>query len=274
MLTFPSIPSLSFDVSAVHLDRLLPGCGKSSYPPSLLHRVIGGSEATKGAYPWQVSLLLAGNHGCGGTLVNSRWIVSAAHCFLQSTNPASYRVRTGEYDQRYSEGTETDYSVERIIVHQSYNGQAQDNDIAVMKLSRDVDTSSAYVQPACLPTYGDNFEGSSDCWMSGWGATGGATVTQDHQDKVLRHVGGSALTFSSCANYYGSELHQGMICFGTQTTGGCFGDSGGPMVCRRNGVFTLAGATSWGTPNCNGKPTIFADVVFYLNWINEQMSKY
>lgn len=53
-------------------------CGQSSSAPST--RVVGGTEAVNGAWPWQVSLQINHFHLCGGSIISPYWIVSAAHC--------------------------------------------------------------------------------------------------------------------------------------------------------------------------------------------------
>ena len=45
-----------------------------------LPRIIGGVEATLGRWPWQVSLYYSNRHTCGGSIITSHWIITAAHC--------------------------------------------------------------------------------------------------------------------------------------------------------------------------------------------------
>lgn len=48
------------------------------------NRVIGGREAKPGRWPWQVDLqakrVYPNGHVCGGTLISSQWLLTAAHC--------------------------------------------------------------------------------------------------------------------------------------------------------------------------------------------------
>jgi len=55
-------------------------CGIPAVEPNTDMRVVGGTEAEPHSWPWMVSLQYEGNHFCGGSLINSQWVVSAAHC--------------------------------------------------------------------------------------------------------------------------------------------------------------------------------------------------
>lgn len=47
-----------------------------------LLRVVGGKSSAQGSWPWVVALHRNGAFQCGASLLNSRWIISASHCFL------------------------------------------------------------------------------------------------------------------------------------------------------------------------------------------------
>lgn len=60
--------------------RLPADCGLA--PAAALTRIVGGSAAGRGEWPWQVSLWLQRReHRCGAVLVAEKWLLSAAHCF-------------------------------------------------------------------------------------------------------------------------------------------------------------------------------------------------
>lgn len=61
-------------------------------------RIVGGTNAKPGAWPWQVTMDYTGHHGphwCGGSIVTSYWIVTAAHCFVYGVDPKEYTIVAG-----------------------------------------------------------------------------------------------------------------------------------------------------------------------------------
>ena len=85
-----------------------------------------------------------------------------------------FTVRLGEHDQYRSEGSEQDFDIECLHIHQRYDSTSTNNDIAVLKLKakngRGVQMNN-YVSPACL-TEREDLPDNHNCWISGWGNTG------------------------------------------------------------------------------------------------------
>ena len=64
-------------------------CGIPGVQPRFLNtRIMNGKEAIPNSWPWAVSIGLEGPrdkvpHACGGTLINKRIVVTAAHCVIK-----------------------------------------------------------------------------------------------------------------------------------------------------------------------------------------------
>ena len=61
-------------------------------------RIVGGTNAKQGPWPWQVTMdykRQTGNHWCGGSIVSPLWIMTAAQCFIYSVDPDKYTIVTG-----------------------------------------------------------------------------------------------------------------------------------------------------------------------------------
>ncbi|XP_052787544.1 tryptase-2-like [Mya arenaria] len=242
------------------------------------HKIVGGSVAQHGEYPWQVSIRYMGQHVCGGTLVADQWVLTAAHCFEKlGTYATQWSIGVGLQDQR-SVYTTNIVHTSHIYPHEHFNGQTNTNDIALIRLNKRIDISGRYARPACLPQAADSF--SSDiCTVSGWGATyydanGQAPITNQ-----LEYVNLRTISNNECSYFLGySSVHSTNICAGATSTGGqdaCQGDSGGPLVCMRHGVWEIAGVVSWGD-GCGKarRPGVYTRVTSYLSWIDQKMQAY
>ncbi|XP_036050501.1 testisin-like [Onychomys torridus] len=150
---------------------LLTGpCGRRTIPS----RVVGGDDAELGRWPWQGSLRVWGTHYCGATLLNRRWVLTAAHCFQKGTNPFDWSVQFGELTSKPSlwnlQAYSNRYQIQDIFLSPKYLDMYP-NDIALLKLSSSVNYNN-YIQPICLLNSTSKFENRTDCWVTGWGDIG------------------------------------------------------------------------------------------------------
>ena len=67
------------------------------------NRIIGGASAPS-AIPWQVSIRKYGSHFCGGTILDSKTILSAAHCFSKGASTNGYTILAGTRDRTSNNG--------------------------------------------------------------------------------------------------------------------------------------------------------------------------
>ncbi|XP_061775882.1 transmembrane protease serine 2-like [Nerophis ophidion] len=157
----------------------------------------GSQQASLGAWPWQVSLQVAGTHRCGGAVISPWWIVTAAHCALMTATAADWSVYAGVLrpeDLFFTPAA----SVSLLVVHEDFDANNRRNDIALMRLSSPLHFSaSGHVGPVCLPNVGLNLSLPLTAWTTGYGGPGHAVMgagldTGELLDEL--HTPASALT--------------------------------------------------------------------------------
>ncbi|XP_008938034.1 PREDICTED: trypsin I-P1-like [Merops nubicus] len=222
-------------------------------------KIVGGYTCTANSVPYQVSLN-SGYHFCGGSLINSQWVLSAAHCYK-----SRIQVQLGKHNLAVTESTQQFINSAKVIRHSGYSSSSLDNDIMLIKLATPAQLNRA-VQTVPLPT--SCVTTGTTCLISGWGNT--LSSGSRYPDK-LQCLKAPVLSASDCSKAYPGQITKNMICVGFLEGGkdSCQGDSGGPVVC--NGQ--LQGIVSWGI-GCakKGYPGVYTKVCNYVSWIKTTMS--
>ncbi|CAH7454573.1 Klk15 [Phodopus roborovskii] len=235
-------------------------------------KVLEGEECAPHSQPWQVAIFERGRFNCGGFLISSHWVLTAAHCQTRFM-----RVHLGEHNLRKRDGPEQVRFVSRIIPHPGYEALTHRHDIMLLRLLQPA-LLSRQVRPVPLPTRCP-FTGE-ECMVSGWGLLSDSKpgAAESHKPQVrlpdtLHCANISIISEASCNKDYPGRVLPTMVCAGVENGGtdSCEGDSGGPLVCSG----ALQGIVSWGDVPCDTttKPGVYTKVCSYLKWIRKNMKR-
>ncbi|KAJ3664534.1 hypothetical protein Zmor_000092 [Zophobas morio] len=228
--------SVRFWVFSVLLSYFI-GVQAAKRPPG--GRLVGSRPTTIQEHPFQVSAIYIDTHRCGGSILKSNYVLTAAHC-TNKVAAQNLLVRAGS--TLVNQGGQL-IQVEKYYQHENFDPDTYDYDISILKLEKGLKFGDG-VAVAVLPSQSeDDIPGDTVGTVTGWGRLS----LYGRLPQELEEVDLPTLNPSDCRQEYKS------------------GDSGGPFI--NDGV--LIGVTSWGD-GCGApdNPGVYAKVSYFRKYID------
>ncbi|XP_071959539.1 uncharacterized protein [Antedon mediterranea] len=248
------------------------GCGTVTSPETVLHQkrrdeglqVVSRRDSVRGSAPWMVRLyhFRKNKNFCGGSILNSEWIITAAHCIngLISVKKKNTIIRLADNHRDY-------YRIRKLVTHVDFNANTYNADIAMIKLETPISNFTDYVRPICLPTNNLTskiMKRGQLGRVNGWERGGQTPQLKEMYLPVVRQ--------RKCITSTKHTVTRKMFCAGyaQKGTNACNGEDGGSFSIFRDNRWYLFGIVSWGE-DCSqpGKYRFYTRIPAFLDWIDK-----
>ncbi|KAI2084806.1 hypothetical protein LOZ36_004510 [Ophidiomyces ophidiicola] len=231
---------------------------------AVLPRIVGGAKAAEKQFPSIFSLSIDGTHQCGATLLDSKNVLTAAHCVASSKGV--FRVRGGTTTWKKG-GIEV--KVKAVVPHPQWDSQTIRNDIALLHLETPI-LESGSIKYVKLVSAGHDPAPSSRGTVAGWGLM---SSQAKNNSEDLNFVTVPVVSRTRCQQIYTgrSTITEDMFCAGENNKDACRQDSGGPIHDTRTNE--QIGIVSFGE-GCGDKgyPGVYTRIGSYMDWIMSNLT--
>ncbi|XP_018407525.1 PREDICTED: transmembrane protease serine 9-like [Cyphomyrmex costatus] len=233
-------------------------------------KLVNGIPTTIEENPYCVSLRINNSHFCGGSIIDSQYILTAGHCVAPLLSNDSLRksviVVTGT--TYLDKGGQT-HKVEKLWYHDNYNPRIlgrSPHDIGLIKLMSPIEFGPTQ-KSVKLPT--KNVAKSDSVTIAAWGSTGSNKSVHNNLQKLKANV----MLPNTCQIYHSfiMKIYKNEFCtFITKGIGLCKGDSGSGLI--QDSDETIIGLVSGGKPCAKGYPDVYTNIYPYLSWIQGKIT--
>ncbi|XP_011503595.1 PREDICTED: proclotting enzyme-like [Ceratosolen solmsi marchali] len=260
------------------------------------NRIIGGKNASMGAYPWIARIGYIKKNDkekdvtfrCGGTVITEIYVITAAHCIVNlANNIIVSRIRLGEHNtetnpdciKSFCNLPYQDFEAAQITPHESYDKPKLQNDLGLIKLNK-VITFNEYIKPICMmkaKLLKKNFIGQA-AEVAGWGVY---DINEPQMSSVLQTVKLPIVEIERCVIGYkiAAPIGYNQLCVGGKVgQDSCGGDSGGPLMkVDVDGPlgprYYIIGIVSFGAKLCGetNLPGVYTKIASYMPWVYEHI---
>ncbi|XP_033208695.1 phenoloxidase-activating factor 1-like [Belonocnema kinseyi] len=243
--------------------------------------LIRSNSETLGTYPFlvRVSFVNFANaavmYPCSGVIINERTILTTATCALATSgNYQLHSVMVGDFDAStdpdcnslFCSHKARHYGISHVIKYPSFELQSYTNNIALLRLSADIEFT-ATAQPICLPPAQLFVSEGKIGTLVGWGKLS----FQRDKPSIQQWLKMRLISPQECSYFINRGLSVELCARGEQEP--CSGYSGAPLISREGDNFFLIGVVSYGA-DCDSRssaPTVFVDVQKYIDWIRRNL---
>ncbi|XP_056641941.1 chymotrypsin-2-like [Diorhabda sublineata] len=222
------------------------------------NRVVNGSDAEEGEFPYAVSLRKGNSHTCGGTILNDKFILTAAHCVCKNDQPRNSSLYSIQYDLlKITREPINIVPVKKINCHQ-FSSEKLIYDSAVLELESPIPAGNW--KPVEISKDFSTDE-KQEGIIIGWGRLYQNGPLSENLQKLNVEI----YDDETCGKKYDNQHH---ICFGAIAGGACNGDSGTALIVK--GV--QVGIASFITDLCGVAnemhPNVYSRISTYYDWIH------
>ncbi|XP_044267253.1 brachyurin-like [Tribolium madens] len=197
----------------------------SNIDPKFAPRIIGGSGARAGQFPFAAAIYTdtdVGRYFCGGALISNQWILTAGHCV---NGAVRFTIQVGSNTLKSADVNRLTLTANTSVLHPDFEELTLKNNVGLIQLEEPV-LFSDYISSIFLPS--TDLQHDANVTSIGWGQT-----DDYHPGPVdhLNYVHVITLTDNECKATYGNQIAENMFCVGGEyNEGTCLGDLGTPLV--------------------------------------------